>query len=54
MKRLLLLIGAAVVLLAAVILVRTLGYDSRQVAAQPVTDLTLDAVAAAQRLAGAL
>ena len=54
MKRLLLLLVAAVVVLAAVVVVRTLGYDSRQMPAQPATDISLDAAAAAERLAGAL
>jgi carboxypeptidase PM20D1 len=54
MKRILLVLVAAVVLLAAVVLVRTLGYDSRQVTAQPAAALALDAAAAAERLAGAL
>ncbi len=54
MKRLLLVFVAAVVLLAAVVLVRTLRYATRQVGVQPATDLTVDAAAAAQRFAGAL
>ena len=54
MKRILLLLVAAAVLLAAAVLIRTVRYHSRQAAALPATDLTLDASAAAQRFAGAL
>jgi carboxypeptidase PM20D1 len=52
-KRLLLGFLAAVALLAAALVVRTLGYPSKQVPVQPVTDWKIDS-AAARRLAGAL
>ena len=54
MRRILLLLVAAVVVLAAAVVVRTLWYDSKQIPAEPATDIALDAAAAAERLAGAL
>ncbi|HEX6904046.1 MAG TPA: M20 family peptidase [Thermoanaerobaculia bacterium] len=54
MKRILLILGAALLLLVAVLLVRTATVKSRQIEVQPVTDLTVDADAAAQRLAAAI
>jgi carboxypeptidase PM20D1 len=47
-------IGLALLALITVVCVRAALLKSRQVAAQPVTDLTVDASAAASRLAGAL
>jgi carboxypeptidase PM20D1 len=54
MKRILLVLGAVLVLLLAVVLARTAMVESKQVRAEPVTDLTVDARAAAERLAGAI
>lgn len=54
MKRLLLALVTAVSLLAAVVVVRTLRYTSRQVVAPPAPDLSVDTAAAARRFAGAL
>jgi len=49
MRRILLLLVAAVVVLAAAVVVRTLWYDSKQIPAEPATDIALDAAAAAER-----
>ncbi|HEX9940402.1 MAG TPA: M20 family peptidase [Thermoanaerobaculia bacterium] len=54
MRRILAVLGLALLVLIAVILVRTALVKSRQVQAEPVRDLTIDARAAAGRLAGAL
>lgn len=57
MKKILAFLGIAVLVLAAVLLVRASTLESRQVKAEPVTDLAVDANAAnaaAQRLAGAV
>lgn len=54
MKKILAVLGLAVLLLAAVLLFRASTLESRQIQAEPVTDLTVDADAAAQRLAGAV
>lgn len=54
MKRIFLILGAALLLLIAVLLIRTATVKSRQIEVQPVTDLTVDADAAAQRLAAAI
>lgn len=54
MKRLVLVLVAAVVMLAAVLILRALGTRSRQVAVAPAPALAVDAPAAAERLAGAL
>ena len=54
MKKILAFLGLAVVILLAVVLARTALVKSRQIQAQPVTDLTVDARGAAERLAGAL
>lgn len=54
MKKVLLTLLAAFVLLAAAVAVRTVGYDSRQIAVAPAHHLTVDAAAAAERFAGAL
>jgi carboxypeptidase PM20D1 len=54
MKKVLLAIGAVLVLLLAVVLARTAMVESKQVRAEPVTDLAVDAQAAAGRLAGAI
>ncbi len=54
MKKILLALLALVVVLGAVVVTRTLRFHSKQIAVQPVTGLTVDAGAAAQRLAGAL
>lgn len=53
-KRILLAALSLVVLLAAVVVARTLGYSSRQLPAEPSSELAVDAAGAAQRLAGAL
>lgn len=53
-KKILLVALVAVVLLAAVVVTRTLRFHSRQIAAQPATGLTVDANAAAERLSDAL
>src|SRR5574341_1225934 len=52
-KKIVVALLAAIVLLAALVVFRTLQYHSRQVAAVPATDLTVDANAA-ERLADAL
>lgn len=54
MKKTLAVLGIAVLVLVAVLLVRASTLESRQVKAEPVTDLAVDANAAAQRLAGAV
>jgi len=54
MKKTLAVLGIAVLVLLAVLLVRASTLTSRQVKAEPVTDLAVDANAAAQRLAGAV
>src|SRR5438046_8401282 len=48
------IIAAALVVLAAVVIVRTSRFHSRQLAVEPVPPLPLDTAAAAARLAGAL
>lgn len=53
-KKFLLVLLAVLVLLTAVVVTRTLRYHSRQEAAEPATGLTVDANAAAERLADAL
>ncbi len=52
-KRLLLILLAAAFLLGGVLVIRTLGFSSRQIAASPAT-VTIDVTAAAERLAEAL
>ena len=54
MKKILAVLGIAVLLLAAVVLVRTATVRSRQIKTEPVSDLQVDAEAAAGRLAGAV
>src|SRR5829696_7862725 len=57
MKKTLAVLGIAILVLIAVLLVRASTLESRQVKAEPVTGLALDANAAnaaAQRLAGAV
>ncbi|RKG79994.1 M20 family peptidase [Corallococcus exercitus] len=54
MKRVLLVLLALVFLLAGVLVVRTLRFDSRQVSAEPAEPFPVDATAAAGRLAEAL
>lgn len=54
MKRVLLVLGLALLILLAVVLVRTATVESKQIRVEPVTDLTVDANAVAQRLAGAV
>jgi carboxypeptidase PM20D1 len=54
MKRILLFVAAAFVLLLAVLLVRASRLESRQVTAAPVSGLDVDANAVAERLAGAV
>ncbi len=54
MKRILAVLGLALLVLIVVLCARAALVKSRQVEAQPVTDLTVDANAAAGRLAGAL
>ena len=54
MKRILIGLGIALLVLIAVLLVRTATVESRQITVQPVTDLTVDANAAAERLAAAI
>lgn len=54
MRRLLAVLAAGIAVLAAVLVVRTLGVRSKQVAVAPVAPLAIDAAAAAERLAGAL
>jgi carboxypeptidase PM20D1 len=54
MKKALLALGAVLALLLAVVLARTAMVESKQVRTEPVTDLAVDARAAAERLAGAI
>jgi carboxypeptidase PM20D1 len=54
MRRVLKLVATLLLLLVVVVCVRALLQRSRQVSAPPVTDLAVDAGAAAQRLAGAI
>ncbi len=54
MKRFLLALSTLVLLLAAVLGVRTLRFTSRQLPAEPAEHFAVDATAAAERLAGAL
>lgn len=54
MKKILLAVVGLVLILLAVLIVRASLLDSRQVTAEPVTDLTVDANAVAERLAGAV
>lgn len=54
MKKILALLGSLLVLLIVVLLLRMILVKSEQVQTAPVTDLTVDARAAAGRLAGAL
>jgi carboxypeptidase PM20D1 len=54
MKKILAVLGFALALLVAVLLLRMILVKSHQVQAPPVTDLAIDAHAAAGRLAGAL
>jgi carboxypeptidase PM20D1 len=54
MKRVLLLLLLGLCLLAGVLVVRTLGFTSRQVRPEPPAPFSVDADAAAARLAGAL
>ena len=54
MKRALALLGLALLLLAAVLIGRASLARSRQIATTPVTDIQVDAQAAAERLAGAV
>jgi carboxypeptidase PM20D1 len=54
MKKALLALGVVLALLVAVVLARTAMVESKQVRAEPVTDLAVDARAAAERLAGAI
>src|SRR5262245_13576512 len=54
MKKILKVAAVALVVLLAVLIVRMFLLPSRQVHAEPVTDLAVDANAAAGRLAGAL
>ncbi len=54
MKKILLAALLVVVLLGTIVVVRTLQYHSRQIAATPATGLTVDTTAAAERLADAL
>jgi carboxypeptidase PM20D1 len=54
MKKILAVLGIAIVLLVAILLLRASTLESRQVKAEPVTDLAVDASAVAQRLAGAV
>ena len=54
LKRVLLALGGVILVLAAVLVVRTLGFTSRQVAAEPADPFPVDTAAAAERLAGAL
>ncbi|HWM90036.1 MAG TPA: M20 family peptidase [Thermoanaerobaculia bacterium] len=54
MKKILAILGIAILVLAAIILVRASTLESKQVKAEPVTDLAVDSNAAAQRLAGAV
>jgi len=55
MRRILVaIIAAALVVLAAVLIIRTNRFQSRQLAVEPIPPLLLDTTAAAERLAGAL
>jgi carboxypeptidase PM20D1 len=54
MKKILAVLGFVLLLLVAVLLLQMILVKSHQVQATPVTDLTVDAQAAAQRLAGAV
>lgn len=54
MKKILLAVLGLIAILLAVLVGRAAMLDSRQVKAEPVTDLAVDANAAAQRLAGAV
>jgi carboxypeptidase PM20D1 len=54
MKKILAVLGLVLFMLFAVLLLRMILLKSRQVSAEPVTDLQIDARAAAGRLAGAL
>lgn len=54
MKRAILALGVALLVLVAILLARTALVESKQIQVEPVTDLTVDANAAAQRLAGAI
>jgi carboxypeptidase PM20D1 len=54
MKKILAVLGIALLVLVAILLVRASTLRSRQVKAEPVTDLAVDANAVAQRLAGAV
>jgi carboxypeptidase PM20D1 len=54
MKKAFAVLGLALLVLLAVLLVRTITLDSRQIQAEPVKDLAVDAPAAAERLAGAV
>ncbi|HEX7184179.1 MAG TPA: M20 family peptidase [Thermoanaerobaculia bacterium] len=54
MKKILSILGLALLILIAIVLVRTAMVQSRQISAEPVTDLPVDAQAAAARLAGAI
>ena len=54
MKKILAVLGIAVVILVAVLLIRATTLESRQIRAEPVADLVVDANAVAQRLAGAV
>lgn len=54
MKKALAVLGLILVVLVAVLLIRTALARSYQIAAEPVTDIAVDARAAAERLAGAV
>ncbi|MGH7568958.1 MAG: M20 family peptidase [Gemmatimonadales bacterium] len=54
MKKTLLALFAGLLILVSVLLVRTAGFHSRQLAADPAPALAFDTAAAAERLAGAL
>src|SRR5215211_3790226 len=54
MKKILFAVFGLILVLLAVLVLRGSMLTSRQVQAEPVTDLTVDANAAAQRLAGAV
>src|SRR5947199_10611250 len=55
MRRILVaIIAAALVVLAAVLIIRTNRFHSRQLAVEPIPPLLLDTAAAAEGLAGAL
>lgn len=54
MKKILALLGTAILVLAAILVVRASTLESRQVTAEPVTDLSIDSNGAALRLAGAI